>query len=184
MKYRFVLKDKGTNNQGWWLKISSIEELNKYINNVESPMVKGFKSYLHCREFASPEYSGPLLPHVNREGYFLGLYASNRQISPICAIEEIENKKYKTQVQYLLKGYNIYFNRNGCWHFGINDFDSWYDSENLVFPEFNKDQIRIEQFPMGKHFYAYIGNMQVRDGDTFKWDTYEEAYNQALSFLM
>lgn len=27
--FTFVLKDKGTNNQGWWLKINSIKELTK-----------------------------------------------------------------------------------------------------------------------------------------------------------
>lgn len=26
--------------------------------------------------------------------------------------------------------------------------------------------------------------MQVRDGDILKWDTYDEAYNQALSILV
>ena len=36
---------------------------------------------------------------------------------------------------------------------------------------------------MGEHYYAYIGNMQVRDGDILKWNTYEEAYSKALEYI-
>lgn len=43
--------------------------------------------------------------------------------------------------------------------------------------------MEVKSFPGGDHFYAYIGDMQVRDGDILKWDTYDEAYNQALSIL-
>ena len=48
----------------------------------------------------------------------------------------------------------------------------------------NKDQIRIEQFPMGDHFYTYADNMHIHDSDTCKWDTYEKAYDYALSILI
>lgn len=30
MSYTFVLKDKGTLNQGWWLKLSNINEVYEY----------------------------------------------------------------------------------------------------------------------------------------------------------
>ena len=55
--------------------------------------------------------------------------------------------------------------------------------KELVFPNFKRDEIRIKKFPNGEHYYAYIDDMQVRDGDTLKWNTYEEAYNQALSMI-
>ena len=41
----------------------------------------------------------------------------------------------------------------------------------------------MKQFPGGEHYYAYIGDMQVRDGDTLKWNSYQEAYEMALSLL-
>ena len=43
MKYRFVLRDKGTSLQGWWLKISTLEELLNYREKTESLMITGFK---------------------------------------------------------------------------------------------------------------------------------------------
>ena len=55
--------------------------------------------------------------------------------------------------------------------------------KDIIFPDFKRHQIRVKSFPGGDHFYAYIGDMQVRDGDILKWDTYDEAYNQALSIL-
>ena len=36
---------------------------------------------------------------------------------------------------------------------------------------------------MGEHYYAYIDKMQVRDGDTLKWDTYKETYTHALAIV-
>lgn len=30
-EWTFVLRDKGTHNQGWWLKISSVDELIAYM---------------------------------------------------------------------------------------------------------------------------------------------------------
>lgn len=47
--FTFVLKDKGTNNQGWWLKINSIEELQEYNEKTESPVIKEFKDVLNRR---------------------------------------------------------------------------------------------------------------------------------------
>ena len=29
-KFTFVLKDKGTHNEGWWLKVSNVDELADY----------------------------------------------------------------------------------------------------------------------------------------------------------
>lgn len=36
MKWTFVCKDKGTNNQGWWLKISNLDELVNYYEKSQS----------------------------------------------------------------------------------------------------------------------------------------------------
>ena len=49
----------------------------------------------------------------------------------------------------------------------------------MIFPTFCRSDIRAEQFKGGKHWYAYIGDMQVRNGDIMKWDTEEEARRAA-----
>lgn len=43
--------------------------------------------------------------------------------------------------------------------------------KQLVFPDFKKEDIRVRKFNGGQHWYAYIGDMQVRDGDQLKWNT-------------
>ena len=78
----------------------------------------------------------------------------------------------------------IYINPVGGYHGYSKDKEyAFVRRKDIVFPDFKKEHIRVKSFPGGDHFYAYIGDMQVRDGDILKWDTYEEAYNQALSIL-
>ena len=180
MKYRFVYK-----NGGWWLKISTLEELVDYQEKIgyQNPIARGFISVLNCREFGKPIDGEPLRPHVNNEGYLIGLYAQNHNMNLLQATCSLAVQTDNAKIEQLLKGNNLYFNRVGGWHFGKNDYSNWYDSDKLIFPDFKKNQIKIEKFPMGEHYYAYIDNIQVRDGDTLKWNTYEEAYNQALQYI-
>lgn len=43
--------------------------------------------------------------------------------------------------------------------------------KQLIFPSFKREEIRVKQFRGGQHWYAYIGDMQIRDGDQLKWNT-------------
>lgn len=177
-KYRFVFK-----NGGWWLKISTLDELMDYQRKADNPIARGFRSVMNCREYGRPIDGEPLRPHVNREGYLIGLHAENNKMSLFESACSLALKSDDAKICELYKGRNLYFNRVGGWHSGKNDYTQWYDSDKLVFPDFKKNQIKIEQFPMGEHYYAYVGNMQVRDGDILKWNTYEEAYNKALEYI-
>ena len=49
--------------------------------------------------------------------------------------------------------------------------------------DFKESDIRIKQFQGGEHYYAYVGDMQVRDGENFKWNSYKEAYDKALEVI-
>lgn len=176
MKYRFIYK-----NGGWWLKISTTSELLEYHNMVESSRVaKGYESFLRSKEFFETGYK----PMANSLGQLIGYRRENDSSKSSIEIAcDIQYEKYKTQLEYLRKGYNIYINSCGGWHFGKNDFKQWVDRNKIVFPNFTKDQIKIEKFSGGEHFYAYIDDMQIRDNDTLKWNTYEEAYNHALEYI-
>ena len=78
----------------------------------------------------------------------------------------------------------IYINRLGGYH-GDSTQEKlpFVHRDKLVFPNFKENEIRIKQFPNGEHWYAYIDDVQVRDGDTLKWNTYEEAYTQAKKYI-
>lgn len=175
MKYRFVLRDKGTPLQGWWLKISTLEELLNYHERTESQIVTGFNRLVGIQKNVGTETAGAEM--------YIENYAANRGLSLAEAVSEIDAGILGDQMGLLLKGYNVYINQRGGWFFGAKDYSDWYDSENLVFPDFTEKQIRIEQWGGGKHYYAYVGKLQVKDGDTIKWDTYDEAYRQAMTVI-
>lgn len=176
MKFRFVLKDEGTINQGWWLKVSSVEDYFNYKDALGfgDHLVQGVYDYV--TQTANNN-------HLSDMAILLEMYAKNRGISIIEAANILDMESAYIKFDLLAKGFNLYFNRVGGWHYGKNEFTQWVDKDELVFPDFKKNEIKIKQFTDGKHFYAYIDNMQVRDGDTLKWNTYEEAYNKALQVL-
>lgn len=173
-KYRFVYK-----NGGWWLKISTIEELNDYLECIESPIARGTKNAINSKEFTG----NPADPHADAAGLMVLLRIENAETGLLQAACSLAVQADRAKVEALKKGNDLYFNRSGGWHYGKHDYTQWYDSEKLIFPDFHKSQIKVERFPAGKHFYAYIDNMQVRDGDMLKWNTYDEAYKKALQFV-
>ena len=56
---------------------------------------------------------------------------------------------------------------------------------NLIFPQYayTKTDIRIIQWPGGKHYYAKIGNIDVEMNGDAKWDLYDDAYRAAKEYL-
>lgn len=193
MEYTFVLKDKGTINQGWWLKISNIKELENYYELIDNDkMLEGVFDASNCNEFDTKFYlerlrkfkTMPCKPHCKSVlALAIGFYGSNNHISALDAAVFMQQQKLKMQIDALKKGDNVYINQNGGWHSGKNDYSDWCHKKEIVFPKFKKNQIKIESFPGGRHFYAYIDSVPVRDGDIVKWDTYEEAYKYASSLI-
>ena len=173
MEYTFVLKDKGTINQGWWLKISSLSQLEDYIGKVGSSKV--VRGILNAKEY----YDGKA--HADTLAQVIIQKAMLDHTSIVDAGFSIQASSIGSQIDALQSG-PIYINAYGGWHSG-GEYSDWLHSDQLVFPDFGKEQIRIKQFDGGKHYYAYIGDLQIRDGDKLKWDTYEEAYNQAILYI-
>lgn len=78
--------------------------------------------------------------------------------------------------EMLDEGYTIYVNKVGGYHFDKNKpHKNFCHKKDFVFPILKKEDIKIKQWDGGQHYYAYIGNFQIRDGNTLKWDTREEA---------
>lgn len=68
--------------------------------------------------------------------------------------------------------------------------------EKLIFPHYTEKDITIKTWELTDkqnyinrglgykyHYYAYLGDIQLKDGDKEKWDTYAEALEFAKSFL-
>ena len=189
MSWTFVQK-----HGGWWLKISSPEELRAYHETMASnnPIARGFRSAVNCREFSTVDgialrykfgISEPMQPHVNAEGYAIGLKAQNERTGLLRSAAALAAQTDDAQLDSLAKGSYLLFNRHGGWHCDTDKTYRWIRKADLTFPDLKTKDIKIEKFPAGEHFYAYIGDIQVRDGDTLKWDTYEEAYKKAKEYI-
>lgn len=45
------------------------------------------------------------------------------------------------------------------------------------------EKIEVKQFPMGKHYYAFVDGVQLKQGERVKFDSYKEAFNFAKEFV-
>ena len=192
-KFTFVLKDKGTSNQGWWLKISNIDQLAEYYETiVSSRNAKVFENYIYSKDWnwahpLHPNKDGSHAPHLKETPITEAIvqYASNKNISILEGILGFQAMVIDRQIREILETGAIYINSHGGYHsYYHGDKEYAFVHRNaIIFPEYTRNEIKISQFPGGEHYYAHIGDLEVRDGDTIKWNTYEEAYKQALSFM-
>ena len=188
MSYTFVLK-----NGGWWLKISSLEELvdyykttkgtNKWWNVIDNYIQgKEFNEYKRKRSLISNTH----MPHEKEANLAQAVvyHAANNNQNIIEAIMELSGTIASNQMRDLQERGAIYINRLGGYH-GDSTQEKlpFIHRDKLVFPNFQEKEIRVKQFPNGEHWYAYIDDVQVRDGDTLKWNTYKEAYTQAKKYI-
>ena len=104
MKYRFVLRDKGTPLQGWWLKISTLEELLNYHERTESQVVTGFNRLVGIQKNVDAETAGAEMYIENyrneilknKDSEYLFISNSQKQISRQALFKII-----KAQCQYV-----------------------------------------------------------------------------------
>lgn len=175
MEYTFVWK-----NNGWWLKISSPEELFNYWDKKDNIWSQTLFNMINSKEFGNGE------KHADFLTCCVGTYGENRGLSMIRAVSDFAGEVKAQQLEFLLKYGALYFNENGGYHFDTvkkKTYTHFVKKDRLRFPYYEKKDIRIEKFPRGTHFYAYVGDLQIKDGDTLKWDTYKEAYNKALEVV-
>lgn len=175
MDYCFVWK-----NDGWWLKINSVEQLFDYHEKTESVWSTEFYNLI-----TSQEFGGHGMRHATAIAYAIGQHGANRGMNPIQATMDFRGTVIGNQLDALLEFGEIYINRKGGYHFKTkNDsYTQFVRRKEFIFPDFKENEIRIKRFPGGEHWYAYIGDMQVKDGDTLKWNTYEEAFNKAKELV-
>lgn len=177
MDYTFVLKDKGTDNQGWWLKISNVNQFIDYLEQTTSTRNgKMFEDYWSHRGDVT---------HCRTDTYCVAKHSERNNLSFLQGLNSFSQMVALQQLKTIEETGCIYINRVGGYH-GSYEGEPKYDfcrRKELVFPDFKKDQIRIKRFTGGEHFYAYIDDTQVRDGDVMKWNTYDEAMEKALMYL-
>jgi hypothetical protein len=188
-KWKFI-----HNGDGWWLRIESLEQLQKYLEKTDSQ--KFGNNMLRVAERVA---------NGRTEKDDHGCY-------PMAdAIETLWKNSGKTLLEttgnLMASCHNTYVNRiteDGFVNInivgGCNSFD-WdvkaveYRDE-LIFPCYTEKDIKIKTWELNEkkngvkrpsgykyHWYAYLGDVQLKDGDKEKWDTREEAEAFAKSLF-
>ena len=191
MEYLFVFAEGG-----WWLKLDSVEKLMDYHKKTSDRYNGAFGLYLKLYEKAGNrnimdvvmEY--PLEERIklmeSRDfKYMQGAIVQAQSNSGANIFDGFRMLNMEIGMKELhdIEEYgSTFINCVGGSTFSL-DYTQFLYRKELVFPDFQKKDIRIRQFHGGKHWYAYIGDMQVRDGNTLKWNSYQEAYDRAMQMV-
>lgn len=185
MSYLFVLDTNG----GWWLKVNNVDELINYhrhnLFKYESAL-ELYREYGSTSKILSKLDANERIQIMDNKDFKL------LQAAEIAALKYggsildgfiyLNMESGLSQYENLKQYGSIYINRNGGSTCDL-EYTQFCRRKNLVFPEFSTKDIRITKFKNGTHYYAYVGDVQVRDGDILKWDTQDDAYSAAITFF-
>jgi len=175
MKWKFF-----HNGDGWWLRIESVEELIEYQKHDN-------RGSLALDRYLQHELNGAKLDNLSLALQMIG---QKENCTAFAAASKFQLKFYETYLRHLQEDGFININCMG----GCNSID-WemkqvIYKDNLSFPSFTKNDIVIKTFkPVDYrsnyeyHFYAYLGNFQLTDGNKVKWNTEKEARDFAERFI-
>lgn len=182
-KHKFVLTGTGI-HLGWWLQITSVDELIEYQDKHSGKYGRALLNILRDKELGADTCThGPYIKDLSlsQAAYY---HAINQSISPVASLMSISYQTSMNQLDALQKHGAIYINSVGGWNWSLtSEVKQYLWKDDFVFPNFTKDDIRVSKFPGGTHYYAHVGPMEVRDGDTVKWFSYDEAYRHAAACI-
>lgn len=189
MDYLFIYDGKS-----WWLKLTDTEQIIDYHRQTSGRYEGAISLYMKIKQEGKSLYDFmDGLPHKER----IELMESRDYKYLHCALIKAEKSggtlfdgfrglNMETGMAELetVKRYGaVFINPAGGHTHGIKTVQ-FCRRKQMIFPTFCRSDIRAEQFKGGKHWYAYIGDMQVRNGDIMKWNTEEEARRAAEELVM
>lgn len=187
MEYLFV-HDK---NGGWWLKVTTAEQVLDYVTQ-STLYGEGLDLYWELVKQGIEPLHLPLDKRIEfmtgeRSRAFMSMQgaiteAVKYECSIVDGFKAMRLEFAENMMKEIRESGACYANSVGGMTFGV-EADNFCRRSSLTFPQFNKDDIRVKRFDNGTHFYAYIGDIQVRQGEILKWNSFDEAYKMALSML-
>lgn len=173
MSYTFVYNKK----DGWWLKIFSLRELMIYWETYTDLFEKSLEKLPKTKEF------GCGMEHADTIDTMIGFYARSHKITFEEAKTDLLCDIKKEQYKALNENGFIFINRKHGWNAVDRETEQFVHRRNLVFPDVKNGKIKIEKFPLGNHYYVFVDDIQLRNGDTLKWNTPEEAKEFVDNFI-
>ena len=164
-----------SNGKAWMLVIDSIEKLNDYMDMVWDIRWKDLEyDIARLREKLHPTSD------IIDICYVLARAKGTNVLQEFWALRETQ---VKDMTHLILEGKTLYINTAGGYTPNMENVTNRYNSEKLRWPVFGEDDIRIKQWPGGTHYYAYIGPVQVKIGDTLKWSSESDARTAAMAYV-
>ena len=177
--FEFYEEERG----GWFLRIDSVEDIILYMAQCE--MLDKDKAHYKTLESSPNCHDDHTLVSHTAFGGFVGRIKRDTGVETDEAYDLIKCIQAGSMLKVMeSSGHTLLVNNKGGFKIKREDVKpkaSVWRSE-LQFPHYYTSDIRIKRFDDGKHYYAYIGDTQVKDGDVLKWDTYDEAYDHAKQF--
>ena len=168
------------------LMIDSYDQLLEYEELVGfSRMRKAFSETFNSREYQEAAcIDGDLKDHsVNSLTPVLILRAQKFGTSLVAATADFANEVFNNKVRALEKYGCIYIQSCGSYMTSSKTHKviETKELEELVYPDNKK--IRYLRWPNGQHWYAKIGDTDIRVDGEMKWDSREEAEEAVKKYL-
>ena len=182
----FVLLNKGKPDAGWWLKLRNLQELDAYLSATNNKYGRAFQNYLQDGQFQPSQVGhGKHIGEMplTQAAYYGGI---NRGMSMVESMADLANRTAKCMADAIAEHGYVYVNANGGWNsLPVQpDPGDFVHNRNLVWPNFTERDIKISQFPGGEHWYARVGPVEMRNGDSFRFYSREAARAAAETYLI
>lgn len=175
--YTFVYEEP---NNGWWLMIDSVDKLADYFKKIEGMYAECFNEYLH--KFQEYDKNGDYTIFSQRLQAIV-FFAMQRKLTILDAIVQFKLRMFHQMSNDIRNDGYIVINKAGGYHSGPIKYSQFIHRKTFTWPDFKTSDIRITQFPGGTHYYVHIGDMELHEDDSIKWDTKEEAHAAAMRYI-
>lgn len=177
----------------WWLKLTDVEQIIDYHKQTDSRYEGALSLYMKFKLEGKEWYN--LLEDMPLQERIKTMQSKDFKYLQ-CAImkaQQVEGTIFDGfrclnmeigagELETIREHGAVFINPAGGHTHGIKTVQ-FCRRKQLVFPHFKREEIRLKQFNGGRHWYAYIGDMQIRDGDKLKWNTREAAQEAAEAMV-
>lgn len=181
-KWQFVHDVRG----GWWLRLASDDDIINYIRATNDRYDGALCKAVH-EPIEKMSLEDRIKAQLNGDKNYM-LIQAGMIMAQKCnttlygGFERLQTEFGMALHRDILENGETFVNGVGGKTFSL-DYDQFVWRKDLVFPHYTIADIRIKQFEKGQHYYAYVGDTQLRNGEKLKWDTYNEAYNFAVAVV-
>lgn len=196
MKYTFVklrMKSNGELYPDWYLICDNIEKLDMYFNEIRVPLIPDAVEHINKNKSKLRHFQNVLANNAQFlnliSEYFIinnkGCDIPMESLPLFIEVDRLKNQKdilQKGKILLLTSGLP-YMVSNKEINNDIFEIAIRIDASEILFPIFNKDDVRITQWNEQGHYYAKIGKLDVNLDGYSKWNSKIECENAIEKYI-